>query len=239
LTQNIRVVKERRGLLTLVGLFVIYFMPMILMSVSYMIIYHILSPIPDISTFQHFGIYALCCWITFVIMLLLLQKQDLHLSDIGYRGSINLSTLRYTTAFLIAGLGVITLSSLVLDCLGIMWSSYLEFELDVTNPLNTMLLIFTLIVTTPIMEETYYRAYSITAIRLWLKNEWVAGMLSCLVFAILHLPFWGLRGSIHLFLWALVPTVLFIWKESIYPCLIMHVVNNMFLYVIFPIIGWF
>ena len=212
---------------------VIYFLPMVLMSVLFLIIF-LLNLEIDFSSLFIYLMYSISCWITFLTILMLLRKQGLHLKNIGYRGSMNLLNVVIGIGFFVAGLIILTISSILLDYLGIYWSSSL---FTISNALDFVLVVFTLIITAPIIEDTFYRAYSITTLERKLGNQWVAGLLSCILFALVHLPFWGIRGSIHLFLWASLSMTLFIWRKSIYPCLLMHVANNIFMYILIPMLS--
>jgi membrane protease YdiL (CAAX protease family) len=229
-------VKAPSGSLALLGLFVVYLLPMILMSASFVLIYYVLNLELALSSLQLYAVYDVSCWITFLVMLLLLWKQRLQLKDIGYRGDIDLATIGIAVLFSLAGLAVLAISSFALDCVGIRWSTSLDIE--VTSAIDAVLLVFTLLVTSPVIEDTFYRAYSITVLERKLGNRWVAGLVSCFIFALVYLPSWGVRGSIQLFLWALTSMVLFVWRKSIYPCLLMHVANNVFMYVLLPTLGW-
>ena len=224
-----------QGSLALIGILIIYLLPMILMMMTFIFI-NLLNPGIYFSSLFIYTIYSINCWITFLIMLKLLWKQGLNLRKIGYKGKINLLNIGISLLFFIAGLIILTISAIVLDYLGMYWSSTLEL-FTITNVLDIIIVVFTLIITAPIIEDTFYRAYSITILRTRLKNPWIAGILSCSIFALIYMPFWGIRGAIHLFLWALLSMTLFIWRKSIYPCLIMHVANNSFMYIFIPLLG--
>jgi len=235
LTRNIEDTKVPSGSPALIGLLVVYLLPMILMSASFILIYHVLNLALAFSSLELYAVYATSCWITFLVMLLLLRKQGLRLRNIGYRGGINLSTIGIALLFFLTGFAVFAVSGSALDYVGIRWSSSLEIE--ITSAIDAALLVFTLLVTSPIIEDTFYRAYSITILERKLGNRWVAGLVSCFMFALVYLPSWGVRGSIQLFLWALLSMALFVWGKSIYPCLLMHVANNVFMYVLLPMLA--
>jgi len=199
LTRNIEATKVPSGSPALIGLFVVYLLPMILMSASFILIYHVLDLALAFSSLELYAVYATSCWITFLVMLLLLRKQGLRLRNIGYRGGANLSTIGIALLFFLTGFAVFAVSGSALDYVGIRWSSSLEIE--ITSPIEAALLVFTLLVTSPIIEDTFYRAYSITILERKLGNRWVAGLVSCFMFALVYLPSWGVRGSIQLFLW--------------------------------------
>ncbi len=149
-------------------------------------------------------------------MFLLLRRQNLGLKDIGYQGSFTPFTIIVILLFfvigIVSGFGV----GILLDYLGIFWisSGLVVFQAGL-GIVEIGLLIFTLLVTAPVIEETFYRAYSITALSGRVQNRLDAGLMSCIMFALVYLPFWGVRGAIQLFLWALLPMTLFIWRKGI------------------------
>ena len=169
LNQNIEEIKAPKGLLAIIGMLVIYFLPMVLMSVLFLIIF-LLNLEIDFSSLFIYLMYSISCWITFLTILMLLRKQGLHLKNIGYRGSMNLLNVGISIVFFVAGLIILTISSILLDYLGIYWSSSLEL-FTISNALDFVLVVFTLIITAPIIEDTFYRAYSITTLERKLGNQ--------------------------------------------------------------------
>ncbi len=185
----------------------------------------------------NFILFGISQWITFLIMWLLLRKKNSNLKDIGYRGKINILTILIGVLFSIAALGVLTFSSIFFDIIGLYWTQ----DLDVFwmgDPIQILLIVFLLLITTVICEDTFYRAYSITFFNSYIKNKWIAGLIACFIFALSFFLGWGLRGSILLFLYAVLSMVLFNWRGSIYPCLIMHILLNFVQYILFPLLNF-
>lgn len=199
--RDIEVTKVPKGPLALIGLLVVYLLPIILTGTIMGLVPRLLNLELDFTSLPLYMVYAASCWVTFLVMWLLLWKQGLGLKDIGYRGRIDLSTVGIAALFFIAGLAVLAISGFALDYVGIRWASNLELELEITSAVDAALLVFTLFVTSPIIEDTFYRAYSITILERKLGNRWVAGLVSCFMFALVYLPSWGVGGFIQLFLW--------------------------------------
>ena len=110
---------------------------MVLMRAFFIPINHILKLELALSTLQIYAVYAASCWITFLIMLLLLWRQGLRLRDIGYRGDMDLSTIGVALLLFVTGLAVLAISGFILDCAGIRWSSSLYIK--ITRPIDAAL----------------------------------------------------------------------------------------------------
>jgi len=226
-----------KGKYGLIGLICVHLLPIYLSLLLGMLvsrIFHIKFTITSLLNFILFGISQ---WITFLIMWLLIRKCNLKLKDIGYRGKINILTILLAVLFSIAALWLLILSSIFFDIIGLYWTQDLEV-FNMEDPINVLLIVFLLLITTVVCEDTFYRAYSITFLNSYIKNKWIAGLIACFVFALSFFLGWGLRGSILLFLYAVLSMVLFNWRKSIYPCLIMHILLNFVQYILFPLLNF-
>ncbi len=67
----------------------------------------------------------------------------------------------------------------------------------------------------------------------WIRPS-VAAVLSALIFASIHLGI-GPGMVVYIFLGGLIPAYLFIRFRSIYPCVLMHFLNNVVAYVVIPL----
>ena len=226
-----------KGKYGLIGLICVHLLPIYLSCLLGMLLYFIYHLEFSLTSLPNFILFGISQWITFLIMWLVLRKKNLKLKDIGYRGKINILTILLGILFFIAALGVLTLSSIFFDIIGLHWTQDLEiFEMG--DPINLLLMIFLLLITTVICEDTFYRAYSITFLNSYIKNKWIAGLIACFIFALSFFLGWGLRGSILLFLYAVLSMVLFNWRKSIYPCLIMHILLNFVNYILSPLLNF-
>jgi membrane protease YdiL (CAAX protease family) len=90
------------------------------------------------------------------------------------------------------------------------------------------------LVVAPIAEEIIYRGYILQAL-LARFSPLTAAVLSSLIFASVHVAI-GPGMVIYLFLGALIPAFLYIRFRSIYPCVLMHFLNNVVAYVVIPLV---
>jgi len=56
-----------------------------------------------------------------------------------------------------------------------------------------------------------------------------------LVFAAIH-GYYGAGLMVYIFVWALFPAWLFLRYRSLYPCLLMHALNNVFVDIVVPML---
>ena len=84
------------------------------------------------------------------------------------------------------------------------------------------------LVVAPIAEEILYRGYVLQAL-LDKFSPLRAAILSALIFASIHIAI-GPGMVVYLFLGGLIPAFLYIKFKSVYPCVIMHFLNNVVAY---------
>ena len=89
------------------------------------------------------------------------------------------------------------------------------------------------LVIAPVAEEIIYRGYLIPAIRAKAGTA-LAVLLSSLIFASVHIGI-GPGMAIYIFLGAFIPAYLFLRFDNIYPCILMHLINNMVAYFVIPL----
>ncbi len=102
-----------------------------------------------------------------------------------------------------------------------------------TVPLGLRLLIP---ITAAITEEAIYRGYLIERLKDSTQNVLVAVILADLLFAAVHIPFWGLGGAIQIGIWALIPSALYVRRKNLTAPITAHFVNDMFAFVVLPLI---
>lgn len=89
------------------------------------------------------------------------------------------------------------------------------------------------VVTAPLAEEILFRAIWIGALSQRIPAP-VAVVCSTIAFAAIHYPYFGIGGVIFISAWGLVPAALFLRTRDLAAPLAMHVLNNMFAYLIAP-----
>jgi uncharacterized protein len=95
--------------------------------------------------------------------------------------------------------------------------------------------LFGLFLTGTILEEIFYRGYLIGRLEVLLGQRWLAGLVSWLAFTLVHLKFFGLGPTIDLSVLSAALVLLYLKGKSIWPCIVMHGINNALSYLIFPL----
>lgn len=90
-----------------------------------------------------------------------------------------------------------------------------------------------------ITEEILIRTYPIERLREWTGSIWYGAIISVLLFGALHLPFWTLGGGIQIGIGTIIWTLIYIKTRSIWTMMIMHVANDLFAFVLLPIVFLF
>lgn len=83
-------------------------------------------------------------------------------------------------------------------------------------------------------EEVLFRTYPIERLKEWSGSIWFAGLISIVLFAALHIPFWSMGGAFQIGIGSILWTLIYIKTRSIWPMIIMHVINDLFAFVALP-----
>ncbi|WP_322813958.1 type II CAAX endopeptidase family protein [Chloroflexus sp.] len=91
-----------------------------------------------------------------------------------------------------------------------------------------------IVITAGITEEILFRGYPIERFtEMTGKIHWGAGI-AYLAFVLLHIPFWGLGGTIQIGVWSLIVTSLYVWRRNLLTCIMMHVLNDGYAFILLP-----
>lgn len=83
-------------------------------------------------------------------------------------------------------------------------------------------------------EEWLYRGYAIERLHVLIGNIWLAGAISLLMFAIVHLPLWGIGASLTTLVSGGIFTALYIWRNDVSFLILAHVITDLYGLVIAP-----
>ncbi len=110
--------------------------------------------------------------------------------------------------------------------------------MDFVDPsaVQVSVLVLSAVVTAPFCEEVLFRVLWIGGLRSRVP-AWVAAAISMVAFATIHLPYFGVGGAIFIVVWAVIPAAMFIWFGDLTAPLIMHVMNNLFAYIVVPLLS--
>lgn len=91
-----------------------------------------------------------------------------------------------------------------------------------------------IVITAGITEEILFRGYPIERLTEMTGHiGWGAGV-TYIAFVLLHIPFWGLGGTIQIGVWSLVVTALFVWRRNLPACMLMHILNDAYAFILLP-----
>lgn len=90
--------------------------------------------------------------------------------------------------------------------------------------------------TAGITEEIIFRGYAIERLASLTGNVRLAGLLSWLLFTLVHLPAWGIGGTIQIGVWAAVATALYVSRRNLPANIVMHTLNDAVAFLVLPML---
>ncbi len=187
----------------------------------------------DVSLFA-FAAYTIGLIVALLILRYLLGRRHLGWADVGVTGGLSGRAVLYAFGGWLVAFFLYYFVEAALTRIGVrmFWNEGDFFGLDTTWRVIGICL--ATLVVAPIAEEIIYRGYILQAL-LAKFSPLVAAVLSSLIFASIHVAI-GPGMVIYLFMGALIPAFLFIRFRSIYPCVLMHFMNNVVAYVVIPLV---
>jgi len=93
-----------------------------------------------------------------------------------------------------------------------------------------------LFLTGTFLEEVFYRGYLIERLISLTRKRWLAAIISWLAFTLVHLKFFGLGPTIDISILSAAFVLLYLKERSIWPCVVLHGINDVFGFLIFPLL---
>jgi len=183
-------------------------------------------------------IYTISTGIAVLIYWFLLKGKKLSLKKAGYRNKLTKSGIYGALiALLITSFILYPLISAVLNAFEIpmFWKSIGETPIQQNSGQDLILGILTAVILAPLVEDTIYRGYVFQMFS-ERTNKWVAMFISALLFALLHIKVFGPGLTIWVFFFGIVSAYLYNKFNSIYPSLLFHALNNLWAYILVPIV---
>ena len=222
----------RKGI-AILGLFLVFALPSMLTGVL-MGFDHGFNTGLFTSKFGPQSAYTIANWLGFMaIVALSTKKLGVRLGDLGFRWRLTRVDILATVGFAAAGIGLF----IGLDHLFAQFGMRMPaMEYHITGASDISLLVFYAVISAPICEELFFRAYGISCLKAFTNQTWLAVLISLIGFGAIHLFSFGLRGFIEIgLIWGILPSVLYLWRRNIYPSIIMHSLSNLFFYIIVPL----
>ena len=96
--------------------------------------------------------------------------------------------------------------------------------------------LFGLFLTGTFLEEVFYRGYLIERMAILTRHRWIAAFASWLLFTLVHLKFFGLGPTIDTSVISAALVLLYLKEKSIWPCIVVHGINDALAFLIFPLL---
>jgi membrane protease YdiL (CAAX protease family) len=172
-------------------------------------------------------------WVTlsFLVFLWIPQVEKKNMASIGL-GKFKRRHLGWAVLVYILALVASSISGFVLQSVG----------LPSLRSLQPMIkgygfaTLFGLFLTGTFLEEVFYRGYLIERMTTLTRNRWVAAFVSWLLFTLVHLKFFGLGATIDTTVVSAALVLLYMKEKSIWPCIIVHGINDALALLIFPLL---
>lgn len=178
-----------------------------------------------------FTAYVASLWLIFSMVMIYLRRRGITWQNLGLT-NFRWSDFYWSAAAAILGFVMFYVSQLVADWLNL--PAYQGLDYREVQGFNLIWVLLVCVLIGPLGEELLYRGLLLGWLWGRMKNPWLAGLLATLVFAIVHIPGFGLRGSLYILFWTPPIVALFIWRRSIYPGYEAHLVNNLVAYGLVP-----
>jgi membrane protease YdiL (CAAX protease family) len=91
-----------------------------------------------------------------------------------------------------------------------------------------------MVFTAAITEEILFRGYPIERLVSLTGHLWLGAAMAYVVFVLVHLPWWGVGGTIQIGLWSLIVTALYVTRRNLLACMLMHLLNDAYAFILLP-----
>jgi membrane protease YdiL (CAAX protease family) len=83
-----------------------------------------------------------------------------------------------------------------------------------------------IVITAGVTEEVLYRGYPIERLFAITGSLGLSASIPYILFVVIHIPVWGVGGSIQIGVWALIVTYLYVKGRNLCSCMLMHILND-------------
>ncbi len=175
--------------------------------------------------------FTISCIISITIITFVIKIFSFNFSDFGWNRNFKWFDFILATCFCLAGIMLWGIMIFILDQIDIVpWTINYHYS----NKIVEIPVILSFILIGVITEETLFRGFLITSIARK-SNIWIASTISIIIFSFYHYIVFGIGAFLLIFVWSILPTILFVWRKNIYVSILMHLLNNFFAYIIYPI----
>jgi membrane protease YdiL (CAAX protease family) len=163
---------------------------------------------------------------------ILIFRGRIQWKDLGFVRFRWLDLLFGTIAALVGLFLIYPLSTLLIRGIGLAAIKGMSYSL--TGPLSIASAILIAGLVGPLAEEIIFRGFLLSLLGSRIRHRGLVGIIGVLLFTAIHIFYFGWGGTLFILLWSPLTVGLFLWRKSIYPSLVLHVINNVAAYVIIP-----
>ena len=91
-----------------------------------------------------------------------------------------------------------------------------------------------IVLTAGIIEEILSRGYPIERLYGLTNRLGLSALIVHVAFVLLHIPFWGLGGTVQIGVWSIVITALYVKRRNLLACMLMHILNDAYAFILLP-----
>lgn len=181
--------------------------------------------------------YTFSTAIAVVVYFLLLKYKGLSLSKAGYRDSLSRKGLIYSLICVSIAIFAYPVIESLLKLLHIpmYWGDRISFPIQQKETQDIYWGVLSAVILAPLTEDTIFRGYVVEMLKERM-NQWVAIIIGSLIFALIHLQYFGPGLTVYMFVWSILTCFLYVKFDNIYPSLIFHALNNIWAYIFVPMI---
>jgi len=169
-------------------------------------------------------------FIILVLLVIVLKWERQPLSSIGIRRLTRRDTFWAFIGFLLGGL-IIMFTMPLVSALGL---GSTEGGVRKLGEFSFLLRVG-MVLTAGITEEILYRGYAIERLYALTGQPKLSAGIAYLVFVALHIPFWGLGGTIQIGLGSIILYALYLCRRNLLACMLMHLLNDAVAFLLVPV----
>jgi membrane protease YdiL (CAAX protease family) len=107
---------------------------------------------------------------------------------------------------------------------------------DIRQPFVLPVVLVWAVLTAPLAEEVLFRGLAVAYLQARRWPTWAIGVVCCIAFAAIHLPYFGVAGATLILFWGGMVVAIRLWRGNLMPGWILHIVNNVVAYIAIPLL---
>ncbi|QLB53030.1 CPBP family intramembrane metalloprotease [Streptococcus sanguinis] len=180
------------------------------------------------------SIYCISSFLSGILVLLYCRSKKISLKEIGLQGKITFQMCLSSLFFVVVGVLLYSFFEDVLH-MQMYWSANQSYSVIPSSVTDIILLVFCTGILVPIGEDIVFRGLLLSKLNSR-YSEISSLFIASFIFAIVHLPFYGPGLTLYMFFWTCISCTLFFKYQSLYPCMLFHILNNILAYIILPLL---